>query len=210
MRKGARNRILVSVLVPVTVASLSIATPSAASLNRTPAQSASEKADWWGDAARTEAAFVADINSLRTNRGLPVLEVRAGLVRKARSWAATMARGKRIWHSKLSFGITNDWRKLGENVGMGGSEPTLHAAFVASPRHFENLIDPAFRYVGVGVVHAGGVVFVSQVFMQLQPRGGRSVIPIRRLPPPQPGATPKHATPAFQVAKPLLLFRLTL
>ena len=119
------------------------------------------------DTVTDEASFVAKINDLRTSKGLTALQVNANLVAKARGWAAGMAAAGRIWHSTLSDGITADWQKLGENVGMGGSVDGLHAAFVASPHHYENLVDPAFGEVGIGVVMSGDTMYVSEVFMQL-------------------------------------------
>ena len=116
-----------------------------------------------------EASFVAKINALRAGKGLSTLVVNDNLVAKARSWAATMAAAGRIWHSTLSDGITADWKKLGENVGMGGTVDGLFAAFVASPHHYENLVDPAFDSVGIGVVMNGSTIYVSQVFMELMP-----------------------------------------
>ena len=119
------------------------------------------------DAGSDEAAFVARINSLRAGKGLPALQVNANLVAKARAWSAEMAVAGRIWHSTLSEGITENWKKLGENVGMGGSVDGLHKAFVASPGHYANLVDAAFSHIGVGIVISGDTIFVSQVFMQM-------------------------------------------
>ncbi len=121
------------------------------------------------DTVSDEAAVVAKINDLRAGRGLPALQVNENLVAKARAWSAEMASAGRIRHSTLSDGITEDWKKLGENVGMGASAERLHAEFVASPRHYENLVDPAFGHVGVGVVTNGETIYVSEVFMQLMP-----------------------------------------
>jgi Cysteine-rich secretory protein family len=116
-----------------------------------------------------EAAFVAKINELRASKGLSALQVNANLVAKTRDWSAGMAAAGKIWHSTLSDGVTEDWKKLGENVGMGGSVDSLHSAFVASPHHYENLVDPAFEYVGIGVVRSGNTIYVSEVFMQMMP-----------------------------------------
>jgi uncharacterized protein YkwD len=96
--------------------------------------------------------------------------MRSNLTRKARRWAATMSAAHRIWHSRLPAGVTGNWEKVGENVGMGSSEQMLHAAFVQSPHHLENLVGPEFKYIGVGVVVAAdGILFVSQMFMQPTP-----------------------------------------
>src|SRR5438105_1331001 len=121
------------------------------------------------DTVDDESSFVARINALRVSKGLNALEVHPNLVSKARGWAQTMASAGRIWHSTLSDGITADWQKLGENVGMGGSVDALHAAFVASPHHYENLVDPDFAYVGIGIAMNGDTMYVAEEFMELMP-----------------------------------------
>jgi hypothetical protein len=128
------------------------------------------------DTVSDEAAFVAKINDLRASKGLAPLQVNANLVAKARAWSAGMAAAGRIWHSTLSDGITEDWRKLGENVGMGGSVDGLHTAFVNSLHHYENLVDPAFGYVGIGIVTSGRTIFVTEVFMQMMPSTKNPVV----------------------------------
>jgi uncharacterized protein YkwD len=164
------------------------ADPADARPERAPMALARPRAAWPREAAQAEGAFMADINRLRTSQGLPVLQMRTNLTAKARRWAATMAGHGRIWHSGLSSGITGRWHKLGENVGRGISEPHLHAAFVASDTHLANIVDPGFRYVGVGVVVADGIMFVSEVFMQLPSTASRR--PVRA-----PYRTAKQATP---------------
>lgn len=121
------------------------------------------------DTVSDEASFVTKINDLRAGLNLPALQVNANLVAKARGWAAGMAAAGKIWHSTLSDGITADWEKLGENVGMGGSVDGLHNAFVASPHHYENLVDPDFGYVGIGIAMNGDTMYVAEEFMQLMP-----------------------------------------
>ena len=123
----------------------------------------------FADDSSDEASFVAGINSLRANKGLDALTVDAGLTGKARIWAQTMADKNMIWHSVLSDGNIADWQRLGENVGRGGSVVGLETAFVNSLHHYENLVDPSFGSIGLGVVRsAGGVIFVAEEFMQLR------------------------------------------
>ena len=155
------------------------------------------------DTVSAEAEFVARINALRTGQGLPAFEVHPVLVAKARGWAQTMSDAGRIWHSTLSDGVTVDWQKLGENVGMGGSVDGLHQAFVASPRHHDNLIDPDFRYVGIGVAMNGDTMYVSEVFMKvMEPKPAPVVTPApipptRSQKPTTPPTTPRpKPTPA--------------
>ena len=52
---------------------------------------------------------------------------------------------------------------------MGASVDRLHAEFVASPHHYDNLVDPAFGYVGIGAVRNGDTIYGSEVSMQLMP-----------------------------------------
>jgi hypothetical protein len=130
------------------------------------------------DTVSDEATFVAKINDLRASKGLGALQVNANLVAKARTWATTMAGASRIWHSTLSDGITADWQKLGENVGMGGSVDGLHNAFVASPHHYENLVDPSFTQVGIGIAMNGDTMFVAEEFMELMPAKAPVVAPV--------------------------------
>jgi hypothetical protein len=160
-----------------------------------------------------EGAFVAEINALRASKGLPGLEVHPNLVDKARGWAKTMADAGRIWHSRLSDGMTADWQKLGENVGVGPSVKGLHNAFVASPKHYENLVDSDFTHVGIGVVTVDGTIYVSEMLMQLMSRPPtRTVTPRPPAPAPLPLApapskptlrpTPKPAPPSTAPAAP--------
>ena len=143
------------------------------------------------DTVSDEASFVAKINDLRTSKGLPALVVNDNLVAKARAWATGMAAAGTIWHSTLSDGITADWKKLGENVGMGGSVDGLHAAFVASPHHYENLVDPDFSFVGIGIAMNGSTMYVAEEFMQLMPAK-----PVLAAVTPVVGTVAKAVTPA--------------
>ena len=116
-----------------------------------------------------ETDFINRINALRKTKGVAQLRVNVNLTDKAREWAGRMATQDRIWHSRPSDGVTANWQKLGENVGVGGSIASLHQAFVQSPRHYDNLVDPVFRHIGLGVATANGKTFVSEVFMQRRP-----------------------------------------
>jgi len=158
------------------------------------------------DTVSDEASFVAKINDLRVSKGLPILVVNDNLVAKARSWAAGMAAAGRIWHSTLSDGITADWQKLGENVGMGGSVDGLHAAFVASPHHYENLVDPDFTTVGIGIAMNGSTIYVAEEFMELMPAKAAPVVtPTTSTTAPRVTTTtlPKPAAPKPPALKPV-------
>lgn len=112
------------------------------------------------DGPSDEASFVAEINALRATRGAPALEIDAGLTARARSWAGTMAGQNTIWHSSMN-----------------------------SPHHYDNLVDLAFRSVGIGVVrNRARVLFVAEEFMVTQPPAAAP--PARWLPAPRPSKRP--------------------
>ncbi len=126
-------------------------------------------------AARTEIseeqAFVAKINELRSGLGLEPLQVHPTLVPLAREWAVQLRRQGALSHaSDLSVGVTENWSRLGENVGVGpeGQVQELFDAFVASPAHYANLVKPDYRYIGVGVVHGDdGRIWTAHRFMAI-------------------------------------------
>lgn len=145
-----------------------------------------------------EQQFVARINGLRAGKGLPQLAVHPELTAVARSWAAAMAKVDRISHNpRLDKVVQADWQKLGENVGVGMTVAELHDAFVASPTHYRNLVDPKYLWVGVGVVVGrGGAFFTAHQFMQLRPA---ATVPVMA---PEPRAFEAAGTAAVSNPEP--------
>jgi hypothetical protein len=147
-----------------------------------------------------ESAFVAKINALRASKGLGSLAVHSELVGIARNWSQHMADAGAISHNPdFPNQVTANWRKLGENVGRGGTVDALFNAFVNSPAHYENLVDGAFNQIGVGVViKSDGTIFTSHQFMQLGAAGSPAPAPA---PAPKAAAAPKPtAAPRAAVA----------
>lgn len=144
-----------------------------------------------GDPASDEAQFVAQLNGIRAGRGLPSLRFDGQLTGLARGHAQTMANAGHIFHANpISAGVTQPWIKLGENVGTGPSVAPIMQAFVNSPSHFANIVDPAFTHVGVGVVWAGNQMYTTHRFMQLE------TAPPPPPPPPPPPSTAPAPAPA--------------
>lgn len=150
------------------------------------------------DPVADEQAFVSHINGLRAANGLPALQVDVELTTIARRFAAEMAAAGRIWHNPaFSASVTQNWRKVGENVGVGPTVDSLHQAFVDSPAHLENLVDGEFTRVGVGVVHGGdGRIYTAHQFMQLFPA------PAPAPPPPAPAPAASPPPPPAPVSAP--------
>ncbi|HUR76550.1 MAG TPA: CAP domain-containing protein [Acidimicrobiales bacterium] len=142
--------------------------------------------------------FVSAINQLRRSQGLNDLAVNGNLTSVAQDWAVHMAGEDGISHrANLSDGIYIDWRRLGENVGMGPNVDDLMQAFIASPGHYKNLVDATFTHVGVGTVRTpDGLLYTAHEFAAVQ---GASASPPATSKPPAPRApratTPRPTTP---------------
>ena len=123
--------------------------------------------------ASDEARFITLVNEVRADNGLPPLVQNNELTQLSRGWAVAQrdgvcGEGNFICHANpISEGVTQDWRKLGENVGTGPSLDPVMDAFIASPSHFRNIVDPDFTHIGVGVVWEGGRLYTTHRFMTL-------------------------------------------
>lgn len=147
-----------------------------------------------------EASLVEVTNRFRAAHGLPPLAVDAALRSQARRWARHLATTSTLAHDPdLGTGVVRPWSLVGENVGRGPGVADLHAAFVASPTHRANLLDPGYTRIGVGALRGSdGRLYVVVRF--LAPPGGtapalRSLLDtLRALEPGLPaeagGATP--------------------
>ncbi len=148
-----------------------------------------------------ESQFVALVNQLRSSQGLGQLAVDGELTGIARDWAGTMASQGSIFHrSNLASGVTSEWTKLGENVGMGPSDAVseIFDAFVESPSHYANLVDPSFSRIGIGVYVQDGTLYTAHEF--LAGPAVSSPAPVEEAAPAPTtaarGATPSPAVPA--------------
>lgn len=144
--------------------------------------------------ADMESQFVAKINELRASKGLQPLIVDAELTNIGRDWAGKMAAAGQISHNpNFRYEVTEDWQRLGENVGVGPSVDSLFQAFVNSPGHYANLVQPDYNRVGIGVVLVGDTIYTSHQFMQLRTPRAVSSSPT---PAPAPAPAPKAPAPA--------------
>ncbi|CAN5450963.1 hypothetical protein BH10ACT3_BH10ACT3_01810 [soil metagenome] len=116
------------------------------------------------------ASVIAGVNASRAENGLPALSENTALDSKADAWAARLRDECNIFHSKLSDGAPPEWRKLGENVGRGGSIDQVQVAYMNSPGHRANILDGSFTQMGAGAVwgecNGYRTVFTVQVFMR--------------------------------------------
>jgi uncharacterized protein YkwD len=112
-----------------------------------------------------EARLVAKINTARANHGLPSLRTSPELMAIARSHTVAMAAQRTLFHT-ASFSTICCWTSVAENVGRGFTVRGVHRSLMRSTPHRANILNGRMRQVGVGVVSAGGQLWVTEVFRQ--------------------------------------------
>jgi len=117
-----------------------------------------------------ETEFLRLVNDLRTSQGLNELVTDSQLTQLARSWTSSLATTAELSHSPdLAVGLTQSWTKLGENVGVSpeGEIERLFEAFVNSPSHYANLVDPNYDAIGIAVAYRDGRMWTTHRFMSV-------------------------------------------
>ena len=100
----------------------------------------------------SESGFLASINAQRAAGGLAPLTLNGSMTAAADGWTLSMASGSFLAHAgDIVSGTPGGWTKVGENVGRGQSVASLTSAFMNSPGHRANIMDPAYTHIGIAV-----------------------------------------------------------
>lgn len=103
-------------------------------------------------------AVVCLVNQERAARGLPSLTVSQKLNAVAQRWSSSMVSHGDFSHAHFVARIDAvhyDWQVAEENIATGYQTPSQAvAAWMASPDHCRNILDPTIRNVGTGEVPA--------------------------------------------------------
>ena len=121
-----------------------------------------------------EWALLALLNQARGARGLPVLSVSAPLRAAARSHSREMTVRGFIGHGSALLGSFIDRLRgvvragtfVGENVTCGLTVAQIETAFENSSGHLHNMLDPRFRFVGIGIVASPLGLMVTEDFSE--------------------------------------------
>lgn len=123
--------------------------------------------------AELEACFLDEINDARASAGAPTLGIDQALSAYGRDHSEEMADTGSLYHSSqadLDPHLPPGWRAWGENVGYAtGSDDCLwlFEGFWESPEHRDNLLNPIFDSVGIGVyVDGTDTMWTTHVFVQ--------------------------------------------
>ena len=125
--------------------------------------------------------LLAKVNALRVSKALGPVRLDGELARFAQSWSDHMGAVNVLDHNPTLADAPGNWSRAGENVGVGPDLDALFDAFVASPAHYANLVDPGFDRVGIGItLTPGGLVYTTEDF-----EVGRGIAPaVPEGPPP--------------------------
>lgn len=107
------------------------------------------------------------VNASRASSRVPAASANQWLSDFAQTWAEFMAASCTLGHSR-NYASANPyrWSSLAENVGRGQSLSAAHTAFLNSPPHRANILNPNFNYLGTGVAKGCGYYWVVHEFMQ--------------------------------------------
>ena len=147
-----------------------------------------------------EQAFVDRINAERRQRGLNTLVVKNDLADVARRHSRRMAAEGSIWHNPNLGNEVDGWQVIGENVGMGPSVESLHAAFMNSKPHRDNILYSSYNQIGVGnAVDESGTIYTTHVFAKRRSTSSTTTKKVASTttsaPAPKPAAAPAAAAP---------------
>ena len=121
---------------------------------------------------------LAAMNAERHAGGLPPLSLSAAVQAVATARAAAVAATGVLSHTTpagqdaatllAADGVWFD--RFGENLGQSAGavsdvRATLHTAWMGSPAHRANILDPGFRHVGIGFADDGVSVYAAVVFL---------------------------------------------
>jgi uncharacterized protein YkwD len=104
-----------------------------------------------------DSHLLADINQARSARGIRKLVAVAGTTDVAHGWSCKLASLRYLAHNpnlagQLDTHGSPNWTAYAENVGMVASTSgasALFRAYMNSPAHRDNILNPAYKYIGV-------------------------------------------------------------
>src|SRR4051812_33800986 len=129
--------------------------------------------------AAQEQTLVKQVNESRAKAGLPSLKVDERLTTAARQHSKLMSEKNKLAHvlegeppvaQRLAAkGI--QFNLSGENVGYNSVFEDVHDSFMESPPHRENILDPQYNTIGIGVIpNEEGNYWVTEDFAHSVPQ----------------------------------------
>lgn len=145
---------------------------------------------WGAQPESITSRMVRMVNELRVARGLNALAINRSLQESSERWSVHMALRGAIFHNEnLGEEIKGNWVRVGENVGRGPSVEDIQVAFSTSPSHLDNLLDPRWDAMAIGIAKSSdGFLYVTQRFEEQPqvdppPRAAPAAVRVRRVRP---------------------------
>lgn len=106
------------------------------------------------------------LNQTRRIHGRPAFRLNVKLSHFAFLHSKRMAARNRIFHTGNLYEAVDTYRPSawGENVGMAGLLRRVRTLWMRSSGHRANILNPRYRRIGIGVVKARGIVWVTTIF----------------------------------------------
>ena len=106
------------------------------------------------------------VNADRHRHGLGSLRLSGTLSGFSPQHSRAMARRRALVHHSCIDCILHQhrWATIGENVGRASTVRQANQLFMHSAPHRQNILSSAFRRIGVGIVRARGVLWVTELF----------------------------------------------
>jgi uncharacterized protein YkwD len=118
--------------------------------------------------SHNQTVVVNQINRSRAAHRRRAISTNGYMNGKAVKWAEHLAACNCLEHRAPPFGVMRGWCGAAENVGRSGDGGTLgsvHTAFMRSRGHRDNILNPRWTDLGVGVARdRAGEYFVVHVF----------------------------------------------
>jgi uncharacterized protein YkwD len=106
------------------------------------------------------------LNQTRRTHGLPVFRLNVTLSNFAWRHSGRMADRNQCFHTVDLFSAVRAYDPVtwGENVGAAGTLRRIRTLWMGSGGHRDNILNPHFRRIGIGVVRARGLMWVTTIF----------------------------------------------
>lgn len=106
------------------------------------------------------------LNQTRGNHGLRTLRLNANVSHDAWRHSRKMAELNRCIHTANLYDVVRRYSPStwGENVGAADTLKRIRTLWMGSGGHRANILNPRFRRIGIGVVKAHGLLWVTTIF----------------------------------------------
>jgi uncharacterized protein YkwD len=106
------------------------------------------------------------LNHIRRSHGRPTFRLNATVSHRAWLHSKSMASQNYLFHTGNLYDAVRVYRPStwGENVGMAGFLARVRTLWMHSAAHRANILNGRYRRIGIGVVKARGVVWVTAIF----------------------------------------------